>query len=171
MKLRICNLPVVLTACIFEWGSQAGICQNWDRSRAQSPCFQNLFRPTQPQRSTFNTRNPILLCPTTQRRKSIPTRQRRPNQRQGQREWNYTRADHAVVLENLTGKEDLDTLDTGGFQLFKQPGKYTTFDNGDKKTVKEYYPQSIELIEELTRASRLVHGTFLPTLSHIHKRS
>lgn len=74
----------------------------------------------------------------------------------GERERNYTRADHAVVIENLRGKEDLEaTLDTAGFQFFKRPAKYTTFDNGDEEIVKEYYPESIELIKELTGASRV----------------
>jgi hypothetical protein len=71
----------------------------------------------------------------------------------GERERNYTRADHAVVIENLRGKEDEEaTLDTAGFQFFKRPAKYTTFDNGDEEIVKEYYPESIELIKELTGA-------------------
>lgn len=86
----------------------------------------------------------------------------------GERERNYTRADHAVVIENLRGKEDLvATLDTAGFQFFKRPAKYTTFDNGDEEIVKEYYPESIELIKELTGASRVVlfdHSTSFPFL-------
>lgn len=77
----------------------------------------------------------------------------------GEREANYTRADYAVVIENLRGKEgegEEATLDTAGFQLFNRPAKYTTFDNGDEEIVKEYYPESIELIKELTGASRVV---------------
>ena len=88
----------------------------------------------------------------------------------GERERNYTRADHAVVIENLRDKDEEVTLDTAGFQLFKRPAKYTSFNNGDEEIEKEYYPESIELIKELTGASRVVlfdHSTFFPTPSYI----
>ena len=89
----------------------------------------------------------------------------------GEQERNYTRADHAVVIENLRGKDEEATLDMAGFQLFKRPAKYTSFNNGDEEIEKEYYPESIELIKELTGASRVVlfdHSTsfLLHTLTY-----
>lgn len=55
-----------------------------------------------------------------------------------------------ILLGHLRGKEREEaTLDTAGFQLFNLPEKYTRFDNGDEEIAKEYYPESIELIEEL----------------------
>ena len=48
--------------------------------------------------------------------------------------------------------------------------RYMRFDNGDKEIIKEYYPESIELIKELTGANNVV--LFNPSMSlHIAKLS
>ncbi|KAF8876676.1 hypothetical protein BD779DRAFT_156794 [Infundibulicybe gibba] len=73
----------------------------------------------------------------------------------GQRDRNWAHAEHPTVIENLRGKEDSTTLDTTGFQLFNRPSKHKTF-NSDAEIHAEYYPESIELIKELTGASRVV---------------
>lgn len=44
----------------------------------------------------------------------------------GEQERKYSRADHAVIIESLRGKEDLEaTLDTAGLQFFKRSAKCT----------------------------------------------
>jgi ketosteroid isomerase-like protein len=68
---------------------------------------------------------------------------------------NFTRIEKEVVIEDLRGMEDLATLDTMGFQLFYRPAKHTTFTN-DEDIKREYYPENIELLKELTGASRVV---------------
>ncbi|KAF8876674.1 hypothetical protein BD779DRAFT_1677701 [Infundibulicybe gibba] len=68
---------------------------------------------------------------------------------------NWTPADKDVVLENLRGKEDSVALDTCGFQYFKRPSKHVSFLN-DAEIEQEYYPESIELIKELTGAGKVV---------------
>lgn len=73
----------------------------------------------------------------------------------GERERNWTRIEEEVVLENLRGKEESATLDTAGFQLYNRPAKYKAFTD-DAEIEREYYPESIELIKELTGASRVV---------------
>lgn len=73
----------------------------------------------------------------------------------GERGINWTKEPHDVEIENLRGKEDSVTLDTAGFQYFKQPQKYTSFAD-DEEIEREYYPESIALIKELLGASRVV---------------
>ena len=73
----------------------------------------------------------------------------------GERKKNFTQEDKQVEIENLRGKEDSVSLDTTGFQYFKRPAMHTSFAN-DEEIVREYYPESIELIKELTGASRVV---------------
>ncbi|KZP25387.1 hypothetical protein FIBSPDRAFT_855933, partial [Athelia psychrophila] len=73
----------------------------------------------------------------------------------GQRLKNSTSEVHQVEIENLRGKEDSVSLDTAGFQFFKRAAKHTTFTNTED-VEKEYYPESIELIKEVTGASRVV---------------
>lgn len=73
----------------------------------------------------------------------------------GEQDKNWTRIDKEAVIENLRGKEDSATLDTAGFQLFTRPSKHTAFTN-DADVEREYYPESIELIKEMTGASRVV---------------
>jgi len=77
------------------------------------------------------------------------------NPNTGEREKNYGREERQVVIENLRGKEDTASLDTTGFQYFKQPTKHTNFAN-DEEIKREYYPESIELIKKLTGASKVV---------------
>ncbi|KXN80624.1 hypothetical protein AN958_09309 [Leucoagaricus sp. SymC.cos] len=73
----------------------------------------------------------------------------------GQSERNTLRQEFKAQLENVRGKENLYTLDTAGFQFFNRPTKVTDF--SDEKLVREvYYPESAELIKELTGASRVV---------------
>ena len=73
----------------------------------------------------------------------------------GERKRNFSREEKDVVIENLRGKEDSVSLDTTGFQYYKHPAKHTSFAN-DEEIVREYYPESIELIKKLTGASRVV---------------
>ncbi|KAJ6475728.1 hypothetical protein C8R47DRAFT_1187187 [Mycena vitilis] len=73
----------------------------------------------------------------------------------GIRDRNFTLESHQVQIHNLRGNESAATLDTAGFQLFKHPAKHTSFAN-DAEVEKEYYPESIELIKQLTGASRVV---------------
>jgi len=68
---------------------------------------------------------------------------------------NYKPEEKEVIIENLRGKEDSSTLDTAGFQLFHRPAKHTSFTT-DEDIYREYYPESIELLKELTGASRIV---------------
>jgi len=68
---------------------------------------------------------------------------------------NYTREPQEVKIHNFRGNESAATLDTTGFQLYNHPAKHTAFTN-DADVVKEYYPESIELIKKLTGASRVV---------------
>ncbi|KAI0693929.1 hypothetical protein C8T65DRAFT_744548 [Cerioporus squamosus] len=72
-----------------------------------------------------------------------------------QRQRNWTTVPHEVQIENIRGKEDTVSLDTTGFQYFRRPANHKTFEN-DEVIEKEYYPESIELVKELTGASRAV---------------
>lgn len=73
----------------------------------------------------------------------------------GQRDRNWTPQPHDVEIENVRGKEDSVTLDTAGFQFHRRPAKHTAFLD-DAEIEAEYYPESIELLKELTGASRAV---------------
>ncbi|TFK84967.1 hypothetical protein K466DRAFT_654481 [Polyporus arcularius HHB13444] len=73
----------------------------------------------------------------------------------GKRQRNWTTVPHEVQIENIRGREDTVSLDTTGFQYFRRPAKHTTFEN-DEVIEKEYYAESIELVKELTGASRAV---------------
>ncbi|KAF8891605.1 hypothetical protein CPB84DRAFT_1837398 [Gymnopilus junonius] len=59
-----------------------------------------------------------------------------------------------IVVENVCGKEDALFLDTSGFQYFHHPAQHKPFNN-DEEIVREYYPESIELLKKLTGASRV----------------
>jgi hypothetical protein len=72
----------------------------------------------------------------------------------GERERNFTRADHDVVVKNLRGEESV-TLDNAGFQFHRHPAKHISFSN-DAEIEKEYYPETVELLKKLTAASRVV---------------
>ncbi|KAI0360623.1 hypothetical protein OH77DRAFT_703577 [Trametes cingulata] len=73
----------------------------------------------------------------------------------GRRQRNWETAPHDVEIENIRGKEDSVSLDTTGFQYFRRAAQHKTFEN-DEVIEKEYYPESIELVKELTGASRAV---------------
>ncbi|GBE81535.1 predicted protein [Sparassis crispa] len=73
----------------------------------------------------------------------------------GQRRGNWEPEAHAVEVENIRGKEDSFTLDTSGFRFFRRPAQHTTFVN-DEEVEREYYPESIALVKELTGASHAV---------------
>ncbi|KAF9458557.1 hypothetical protein BDZ94DRAFT_1270341 [Collybia nuda] len=77
------------------------------------------------------------------------------NPKTGDRDYNYLREQKDVVLENLRGKEGSATLDTAGFQLFTRTSKHKAFMD-DVEIQREYYPESEELIKELTGASKVV---------------
>jgi hypothetical protein len=76
----------------------------------------------------------------------------------GQIERNYEQKDHeGVLIENIRGKESLYTLDSAGFQYLTRPTKLAASDFDDEKKVKgDYYTESVELIKEVTGASRVV---------------
>ncbi|KAI1798151.1 hypothetical protein LXA43DRAFT_1056374 [Ganoderma leucocontextum] len=73
----------------------------------------------------------------------------------GQRQRNWVMVPHNSEIENIRGKEHTVSLDTTGFQFFKGAVSHTTFEN-DEVIEKEYYPQSVELVQRLTGASRAV---------------
>ena len=68
---------------------------------------------------------------------------------------NYKNVPYTVEIENLRGKEDTASLDTTGFQFFRRTAKHTSLAN-DEEIAREYYPESIALVKELTGASRVV---------------
>ncbi|KAJ6555129.1 hypothetical protein DFH09DRAFT_1165568 [Mycena vulgaris] len=73
----------------------------------------------------------------------------------GVRDRNFTLETHDVEIQNLRGNEGAASLDTTGYQIYKQPAKHTAF-TSDAEIEKEYYPESIELIKRFTGASRVV---------------
>ena len=72
----------------------------------------------------------------------------------GERVRNFELEPKSVVIENARGKEDSFSLDTTGFQFYNHISKLTTFDN-DEEIRRVYFPESIELIKNLTGASRV----------------
>ena len=72
----------------------------------------------------------------------------------GEKQNNIGREHKSMVIENVRGKEDSFSLNATGFQFYKHTSKLSTFDN-DEEIRREYYPESIELIKKLTRASRV----------------
>lgn len=73
----------------------------------------------------------------------------------GQRLSNFTMEPYDLEIENLRGKEDTVSLDTTGFQFFRTEAKHKSFNN-DEEIEKEYYPESVELLKQLTGANRVV---------------
>ncbi|KAG6808322.1 hypothetical protein H0H92_004522 [Tricholoma furcatifolium] len=73
----------------------------------------------------------------------------------GDRDRNFQREQKEVVLENLRGQEDTASLDVTGFQIIHHPAKHTSFTD-DAEVEREYYPESAELIKQVTGASRVV---------------
>jgi len=72
----------------------------------------------------------------------------------GIRKTNIDYAYHEVTIENAreTGGAKLDD---NGFELFHRPSKHTAFTD-DTEIEREYYPESIDYIKEVTGASRVV---------------
>jgi len=77
------------------------------------------------------------------------------NPKTGERDRNIKHEAHDMKIENVRGKEDLYSLDNAGFQFYTRPTNFRDF-RDDKRVHEEYYPESIELIKELTGASRVV---------------
>ncbi|KAH7923037.1 hypothetical protein BV22DRAFT_1130944 [Leucogyrophana mollusca] len=73
----------------------------------------------------------------------------------GKRARNWEPAEHTVEIEDIRGKESEYTLDTAGFQYYRSATKHTAFANDDD-IKREYYPESIQLLKELTGASKVV---------------
>jgi hypothetical protein len=75
---------------------------------------------------------------------------------------------------NLRGKESHPTLDKQGFQFGVRDTKHKDFVD-DAAIAAEYYPESEQLIKDITGASRVVlfdHSTFPPPhLSRLFRRS
>ena len=78
--------------------------------------------------------------------------------------WQYINADpenwthqwREIEVENIRGKEDTVSLDTAGFQFYVRPAKYKGAFTDGEEIRREYYPESEELIKELTGASKVV---------------
>jgi len=68
---------------------------------------------------------------------------------------NWAPVKHSVQIENVRGKEDAYGLDEAGFQYIKHRSSHTSFTD-DEEIKAEYYPESAELIKQLTGASRVV---------------
>ncbi|KAI0777731.1 hypothetical protein BD413DRAFT_610041 [Trametes elegans] len=73
----------------------------------------------------------------------------------GVKQRNWEKEPHEVQIENLRGKEHTVELDTAGFEYHRRAAAHKTFEN-DEVVQREYYPESIELVKELTGASRVV---------------
>ncbi|KAJ3743709.1 hypothetical protein DFH05DRAFT_1242656 [Lentinula detonsa] len=69
--------------------------------------------------------------------------------------YNWIQEEHTVPIENIRGREGSYNLDSAGFQYYQHKSKHTSFSN-DEEIEKEYYPESEELIKELTGASKVV---------------
>lgn len=75
---------------------------------------------------------------------------------------NFEQAKVELDIRNLRGHENSVSLDKEGFQYGVHPAKHTTFAN-DAEIEAEYYPESIELLKQVTGASRVVlfdHSAF-----------
>ncbi|KAF8064041.1 hypothetical protein FPV67DRAFT_1503310 [Lyophyllum atratum] len=70
-------------------------------------------------------------------------------------EQNFAKGVNEVVIENIREKDEAATLDTFGFQLVQRSAKHTAFTD-DADIQREYYPESAELIKEVTGATRVV---------------
>jgi hypothetical protein len=73
----------------------------------------------------------------------------------GERGRNWKETVHKIEVEDLRGSESTASLDTNGFRFFRYPAKHTAFTD-DAAIEREYYAESIELIKQLTGASRVV---------------
>jgi len=73
----------------------------------------------------------------------------------GERPRNWKQLPHVRDIENLRGRESEPVLDKNGYQFFRRAAKHTSFTT-DEEIRSEYYPESAELIKDLTGASRIV---------------
>ncbi|KAF8627560.1 hypothetical protein AX15_004366 [Amanita polypyramis BW_CC] len=78
------------------------------------------------------------------------------NPKTGDHDRNWVHHPCELQVENIRGKEDTVSLDTAGFQFYVRPAKYKGAFIDDEEVKKEYYPESEELIKELTGASKVV---------------
>ncbi|KAJ4000337.1 hypothetical protein F5050DRAFT_1563172 [Lentinula boryana] len=69
--------------------------------------------------------------------------------------YNWIQEEHIVPIENIRGREGSYNLDSAGFQYYQHKSTHTSFLD-DEEIEKEYYPESEELIKELTGASKVV---------------
>jgi hypothetical protein len=76
----------------------------------------------------------------------------------GLMERNFEEQEHMdMAIENVRGQEHQYSLDTTGFQFHLRPTKMPASDfRDDKKVKEEYYPESIQILKEITGASRVV---------------
>jgi len=72
----------------------------------------------------------------------------------GERPRNFGLEDKSVIIENVRGKEDSVSLDTTGFQFYKDPITKINFDD-EEEIRRVYYSESIELVKKYTGASRV----------------
>ncbi|KAL0058001.1 hypothetical protein AAF712_015337 [Marasmius tenuissimus] len=68
---------------------------------------------------------------------------------------NYEPVKHIMDIENVRGKQDAYDLDGAGFLFAKYPAKHQAFVD-DEEIERDYYPESIDLLKELTGASKVV---------------
>jgi hypothetical protein len=59
-----------------------------------------------------------------------------------------------ITIENLRGKEDSVDLDSAGFQVVQWPTEQQAFAR-DSEIERDYYPECVELLKEITGASRI----------------
>ncbi|KAK1223373.1 hypothetical protein PQX77_013772 [Marasmius sp. AFHP31] len=68
---------------------------------------------------------------------------------------NHKSKEYVVQIENIRGKEDSVSLDGTGFYAGRHPASHTSFKN-DEEITKEYYPESVALLKQLTGATKVV---------------
>jgi len=79
----------------------------------------------------------------------------KPDPASGIPQRNYEMAKRNFEIRNLRGQENSVSLDKEGFQYGVHPAKHTAFTD-DAAIEAEYYPESIELLKQVTGASRVV---------------
>jgi DUF4097 and DUF4098 domain-containing protein YvlB len=73
----------------------------------------------------------------------------------GKPDMNFEYKAYQVQIENVRGKEDTVSLDTTGFQFYNRPSKLKSLTN-EEEIRSIYYPETENLIKELTGASKVV---------------
>jgi hypothetical protein len=73
----------------------------------------------------------------------------------GNRKRNYSLETKQVNVENIRGREKEFNIDNSGFQYFRKPAQTTDFSN-DAVIEKTYHQECIDVVKELTGASRVV---------------